>query len=97
MKLTVTPAAVTWFKEEWDFEEGDQIKLFVRYGGDSTIHAAFSMGIVKDEPKNIGISTIADGITFYVEQDELWYLDGRDLTLDYSQEKDEIDFQVSGK
>ncbi|MBM7646162.1 uncharacterized protein YneR [Scopulibacillus daqui] len=95
MSLTVTPEAVSWFKEEWDFNEGDQIKLFVRYGGDSTIHAAFSMGIAKEEPKEIGISTTVDGITFYIEKDELWYLDSRHLTVDYNQEKDDIDFKIS--
>lgn len=95
MNLSVTAAAVAWFREEWGCQEGDSIRFFVRYGGASTIQHSFSMGIAKEEPNNAGLSTVIEGITFYMEQDELWYMNGKDLTVDYLPAKDEVDFRLS--
>lgn len=95
MKISVTPSALAWFQTEWGFHEGDNVRFFARYGGSSTVQDSFSMGIMKEEPKHIAISTIETGITFYLEQDDIWYLDGKDLTVNYSPEKDEILFEIS--
>lgn len=95
MKLTVTSKAVDWFRQEWGCQEGDMIRFFVRYGGVSTVQDSFSMGISKEQPNEIGLSAIVDGITFYMEQDELWYINGKDLTVDYKPETDEVDFRLS--
>jgi len=65
MKLTVTSAALAWFREEWGCQEGDSIRFFVRYGGVSTVQDSFSMGIAKEQPNEAGLSTVVDGITFY--------------------------------
>lgn len=95
MKLTVTPAAITWFREEWGCQSGDAIRFFVRYGGVSTIQDSFSMGISKEQPNDAGVSVALDGITFYMERDELWYMNGKDLTVDYVPQTDEVDFRLS--
>ncbi|GEB33836.1 HesB/YadR/YfhF family protein [Brevibacillus parabrevis] len=94
MKMTVTEAAVAWFKEEWGCQEGDSIRFFVRYGGVSTVQDSFSMGIAKELPNEIGLSTVIDGITFYMEQDELWYMNGKGLIVDYRLATDEVDFRL---
>ncbi|MGM0712849.1 HesB/YadR/YfhF family protein [Brevibacillus parabrevis] len=94
MKMTVTEAAVAWFKEEWGCQEGDSIRFFVRYGGVSTVQDSFSMGIAKELPNEIGLSTEIDGITFYMEQDELWYMNGKGLIVDYRPATDEVDFRL---
>lgn len=95
MNMTVTSAAITWFRQEWGCQVGDTIRFFVRYGGVSTIQDSFSMGISKEQPNEAGMSTVVDGITFYMEQGELWYMNGRDLIVDYLPETDEVDFKLS--
>lgn len=95
MNLTVTSAAVDWFRQEWGCVPGDSIRFFVRYGGVSTVQDSFSMGIAKEQPNEIGISTVVDGITFYMEKDELWYMNGQGLTVDYLPATDEVDFKLT--
>ncbi|MCM3593764.1 HesB/YadR/YfhF family protein [Brevibacillus borstelensis] len=90
MKLTVTQSALAWFEEECGFQSGDYVRFFARYGGSSTIQDSFSMGFTKEEPDNIGLSTEVNGITFYIVEDEVWYLDGKDMLVDYRKDRDEI-------
>ncbi|WP_028562579.1 hypothetical protein [Paenibacillus pinihumi] len=33
MKLIVTDAAVNCFREEWDYREEDNVRIYVRYSG----------------------------------------------------------------
>ncbi|MGN7471030.1 HesB/YadR/YfhF family protein [Brevibacillus sp. SAFN-007a] len=94
MKLTVTAPAVAWFKGEWGCKEGDSVRFFVRYGGVSTVQDSFSMGIAKEQPNEVGLSAVVDGITFYMEQDELWYMNGHGLIVDYRSATDEVDFKL---
>ncbi|MBN6187176.1 HesB/YadR/YfhF family protein [Aneurinibacillus sp. BA2021] len=92
MKLTIEPAAMEWFRKEMDVKKGDAIRFFVRLGGCSTVQSGFSLGIAKEQPKDIGISTVEDGVTFYIEKEDIWYLDQTELTVVYDSERDEIAF-----
>jgi len=94
MQLILTEKVISWFKEEWGFVEDDFIKIFVRYGGSSTIHSSFSLGISKEEPNEVGISTTEQGITFYIEQDDMWYIDGKNLKVDFMEDTEEVLFSV---
>jgi len=94
MKMTIAPDALAWFKEEWGFKTGDQIRFFARYGGSSTVQQSFSMGISKETPRDIGVSTVEQGITFYIESEDLWYLNGMDLTVQFRKETEEVVFLV---
>ncbi|GIP37155.1 hypothetical protein J31TS4_04350 [Paenibacillus sp. J31TS4] len=93
MKLTVTPAAVHCFVQEWDFRKGDRIRIFVRYvsGGEEP----FAFGITPDEPVQAALSTVADDLTFFMEEKDIWFLENRDLTLDARE--DMILFQMSSE
>ena len=52
----------------------------------------FSLGVNTDSPKNVGVETKVDGLTFFVEDEDLWYFDGHDLTVNYNEETKEPDF-----
>lgn len=83
MNMKVTKGALDWYKEELDLETGDHVRFFVRYGGCSNVQKGFSLGILKDLPMNIGISTEVEGITFFIEESDLWYFDNHDLSVTY--------------
>lgn len=91
MKLEVTAQALAVFQQEWNFVSGDQVRIFVRYSGGGA--DAFAFGIIKDEPIRPGISTVKEGITFYMEENDVWYLEGKSLTLD-TNNKEDIMFQL---
>ncbi|MFE4713531.1 HesB/YadR/YfhF family protein [Paenibacillus sp. NPDC056722] len=88
MKLTVTKAAVRCFTTEWDFQQGDFIRIFVRYSGGG--EDAFAFGIMKADPQEMSISYESGGITFFMVDNDTWYLDGKELAIDSI--NDEITF-----
>lgn len=89
MKIEISSEAAAWYKEELNLKSGDFVQFFVRYGGCSTVQKGFSLGIANAEPMDIGVKTEKDGITFYIEEKDLWYFDGNDLIIEYKQEYDE--------
>ncbi|AOM83390.1 HesB/YadR/YfhF family protein [Salisediminibacterium beveridgei] len=92
MNMTITKEAASWFKEELDIHEGDEVQLFVRYGGDANFQRGFSLGVAVKPREEPGIEKKVDGIVFYIEKKDLWYLDGEDFEIMYDSEKEEIAF-----
>ena len=86
MKITVTEKAMAWFKEEMDAKPGDHIRFFARYGGCSTVQSGFSLGVSREMPNHIGAKHEQAGITFYIEENDLWYFEENDLIVDCNPE-----------
>lgn len=95
MELRVTPAAIAWFEEEWGIEQGKHVRFFARYGGSSTVQEGFSLGIAVEEPRDAALSTVIKGIMFYMEKDDLWYLNDKSMTVDFDARKNEIVFDFT--
>lgn len=91
VEMIVTPSALSCFKGEWGFGDGEVIRVFVRYvsGGETP----FAFGITRDTPIDAAVTAIADKLTFYLERKDVWFLDGKSLKID-SQGED-IVFQLS--
>lgn len=51
------------------------------------------LGVSKDEPRQIGVSAEKDGITFFVEESDVWYFDGHDLLVTYNESAEEPVFE----
>ncbi|MFZ3587788.1 HesB/YadR/YfhF family protein [Bacillus sp. DJP31] len=92
MKLTIEDKAANWYLEELYLHQGDFIRFFVRYGGYGTVQSGFSLGVNKDTPDEIGLQVESKGITFFVEQKDLWYFDGHDLQVQYNDKYREPEF-----
>jgi uncharacterized protein YneR len=94
MNIIVTPKALDWFKKELDLQAGDAVRFFARYGGCSTVQKGFSLGLAKEDPVEPAAQTTVDGITFFVEDQDRWYFDDHDLTVDVNEETDEPMFII---
>lgn len=93
MKLTVTKEAADWYKQEMNLKEGDFLRFFAKlYGGNTSIHPNFSLGVAKEEPINIAISDEKEGITFYFDEQDEWFLDGYELTVKFKDGEAEFAF-----
>lgn len=92
MEMNISNEAAAWFKEEMDINEGDEIQFFVRYGGDANFQKGFSLGVAVKPREEPGAETEVDGIVFYIEKKDLWYLDDEDFQVIYDKEKEEIVF-----
>jgi uncharacterized protein YneR len=82
MNIIINDAAAGWYESEMDLASGGFLRFFARYGGVSTVQQGFSLGVSKDEPDHIGVKTEKNGITYYIEDKDIWYFDGHDLIVD---------------
>ncbi|AGE22112.1 MULTISPECIES: HesB/YadR/YfhF family protein [Geobacillus] len=90
MNIMITKKAFDWYKRELGLKPGDAIRFFARYGGCSTVQKGFSLGMAKDElVDKPAAQTTVDGVTFFVEDSDQWYFDGRDLTVDLDEKSGE--------
>jgi uncharacterized protein YneR len=84
VELIVTSSALTCFKDEWGFSDGENIRVFVRLvsGGE----VPFAFGITRDTPLEAALSTSSQQLTFYMEHKDIWFLEGRNLHIDCEDE-----------
>lgn len=92
MSLHVTPEAARFYKEEMELQEGDQLCLYVKLYGSSSAHPNFSLGIARGKCGNSHLSTTVEGITFYLDAQDEWYVAGYELQVSLNNE--EIAFQL---
>ncbi|CAM3619303.1 HesB/YadR/YfhF family protein [Marinicrinis lubricantis] len=93
MKIDVDSQAAQHFIQEMDLKPGSYVRFFTKYGGHSTIQTSYSLGISFDEPSRAAAKTEVAGITFYVEQTDLWYFDGHDLKVRFNEKSQEIEYE----
>jgi uncharacterized protein YneR len=89
MNIIINNQAAAWYKRELDLKLGDFVRFYVRYGGCSTVQSGFSLGISTEEPNDAAVKTEKDGITFYIEEKDVWYFDGHDLSVSFHEQADE--------
>jgi uncharacterized protein YneR len=94
MNIIITPKALDWFKKELDLQAGDAIRFFARYGGCSTVQKGFSLGVAKEDPIEPAAQTTVDGITFFVEDQDIWYFNDQNLTVDVNEKTEELTFII---
>ncbi|MBD2847919.1 HesB/YadR/YfhF family protein [Paenibacillus sp. IB182496] len=96
MKIEIEEQAVQWYKREMGLGDGDSIRVFVRLGGCGSVQPGFSLGIAREERSaTAALSQSAFGLTFFIEPEQLWYFDGRDLQIRYDEAADEAVLQVA--
>ncbi len=95
MNIQIQHKAAAWYKNELDLAEGQFVRFFARYGGASTIQSGFSLGISTEEPVDMGALTEQDGISFYIEEKDLWYFDGHNLLIEWNGDRNEPVFRFT--
>jgi uncharacterized protein YneR len=92
VEIVIKDRAMDWFKQEMEVEIGDSIRFYARYGGSSPFHEAFSLGMNREQPHQVGLSTEIDGILFYIEQDDLWFFNDHSLIVSVDAQMDELTY-----
>lgn len=93
MKISISDKAFEWYKEDMNLTEGDCVKFYVRYGGFNSFMKGFSLGVDKTNPEHAKAQFEKDGITFFMEDDDIWYLDNKDLIVDFNEQLGEPEFR----
>ena len=89
MKIIIDEQSISWYRDELDLNNGDSIRFFPRYGGYSPIQSGFSLGISPEPVKEGKVLTEAGGLSFFVEEEDLWYFDGHNLEVKFDEKKAE--------
>lgn len=89
MQFHISDDAIAWYEEELHLHEGDSVRFLARYGGNSTHHAGFSLGIEKENPISAGVSFHKNGIHYFIEENDLWYFNDQDLFIQFNSEINE--------
>ncbi|KOY81639.1 HesB/YadR/YfhF family protein [Lysinibacillus macroides] len=92
MDIALTDQALQWFKQEMEVEPGDTIRFYARYGGSSPFHEGFSLGMTREEPIAIGVETVIDDVTYYIEEKDLWFFNEHSLYVDVDTNNDELQY-----
>ncbi|MDT8859898.1 hypothetical protein N0O92_06605 [Alkalihalobacillus sp. MEB130] len=82
MEITITDSAVSLYIKEIPLKQGDTLRLYVRVGGVGS--GGFSVGVLKEEPTPTSYKVSKQGVTFFVNEDDFWYLDG--MSIDYDED-----------
>ncbi|WP_059105682.1 iron-sulfur cluster biosynthesis family protein [Shouchella shacheensis] len=89
MNLEITPKAASFYKQEMDLQKGDTLRLYVRVGGVGS--GGFSVGIMRDDDPSASAYVLErESITFFVTEDDFWYLD--EMMIDYDEDLDMVVF-----
>ncbi|SFA75460.1 Uncharacterized protein YneR [Lentibacillus halodurans] len=94
MNLRITNKAAKWYKEEFEADDQSCLRFFVRYGFGGQI-PGFTLAVAQDTPVDIYASNSVEGITFFIESKDAWYFDGKDLTIQLNERKQEPVFIYS--
>ncbi|KGA96662.1 hypothetical protein AJ85_07735 [Alkalihalobacillus alcalophilus ATCC 27647 = CGMCC 1.3604] len=82
MNITLTESAARLYIKEMELKKGDNLRLFVRIGGVGS--GGFSVGVMRDTPSERAYVIKIDQVTFFVEEDDFWYLNG--MSIDYNED-----------
>lgn len=91
MKIKITDEVAQWYKDEFLIDKPTHLRFFVRYGFGGLI-PGFSLGVSEDEPKQIHTATRVNDITFFVEETDAWYFEGKDLSIKLNKTRHEPEF-----
>ncbi len=83
MSFSMSPEAAKWFKDEFNLETGDSLQFYIKiYGGISTPRPGYFLGIKRGEKGNSRLKAVAEGISFYFNEDDSWFLEDLSLEID---------------
>lgn len=92
MNIVISEDAVNWYAQELDINPKSSLRFFVRYGGIGGLIPGFSLGINIEEPKIIHTSVTKNDIQFFIEEEDAWYFENKDLVITFNENIGEPQF-----
>ncbi|WP_414045264.1 HesB/YadR/YfhF family protein [Macrococcus equi] len=91
MNIYISDRALQWFKDEVDLKSGDSVKFFAKIYGASKIQESHSLAFTVDPDSDKAVAkTEADGITFFVNENDEWFFKDYDLYIEYDEKLQEV-------
>ncbi|MDQ0198068.1 HesB/YadR/YfhF family protein [Neobacillus ginsengisoli] len=91
MIISIDEKASTWFKKEFDFDKAFSIRMFPQYAGFGRKNKGYSLAFSAETPTNAGYTIEINGITFYVEGNDVWFFEETETYLSADDLFDELE------
>lgn len=92
MEILLSNEAMEWFRSEMEIEKGDYIRFYARYGGSSPFHEGFSLGMNREQPHEMGVHVVVEGVHFYIEKADAWFFNEHNLIVNVDKGLEELSY-----
>jgi uncharacterized protein YneR len=90
MFISIDEKAATWFTREFELQKPFSIRMFPQYAGFGTKHKGYSLAFSAETPGNTGFKNELNGITFFVDVNDIWFFNDTETALTIDDFLDEI-------
>lgn len=90
MLISIDERAAAWFNKEFEINKPFTIRLYPQYAGFGEKHKGYSLAFSAELPANAGYTTDINGITFYVEGNDVWFFENTETYLSVNDLSEEI-------
>jgi uncharacterized protein YneR len=81
MIISIDEKAFSWFNKEFELNKPFSIRMFPQYAGFGEKHKGYSLAFSAETPTSAGFTKEIGGITFYVEDNDLWFFNETETNL----------------
>jgi uncharacterized protein YneR len=90
MFISIDEKAVSWFTREFEFNKPFSIRMFPQYAGFGNKHKGYSLAFSAEKPANMGYTNVVNGITFFIEVNDVWFFEDTETCLTIDKDSDEL-------
>ncbi|MEH7334315.1 hypothetical protein V7161_16845 [Neobacillus drentensis] len=90
MLISIDEKAARWFTKEFEFNKPFSIRMFPRYAGFGQQHKGYSLAFSVETPEDIGFTKEINGITFYIDGNDVWFFENTETYLSVNDLIDEL-------
>lgn len=88
MKINISVPAQKWYEDNIDLKPGDGIHFYGKVYGKTNVHEGFSIAFTKEKPNKPFYEIKYDGISYFFDENDVWFFTGYDLNIDYDKDSD---------
>ncbi|MEH7544765.1 MULTISPECIES: HesB/YadR/YfhF family protein [Bacillaceae] len=97
MFISIDEKAALWFTKEFEMNKPISIRLFPQYAGFGEKNKGYSLAFSIEQPADAGYAQEMNGITFYVEGNDVWFFKDTETYLSVDEALEEIQITYKEK
>lgn len=90
MYISIDERAISWFTREFEVNKPFNIRMFPQYAGFGNKHKGFSLAFSAETPANIGYTNDVNGITFFIDVNDIWFFEDTETCFTVDHLSDEL-------
>ncbi|WP_251552174.1 HesB/YadR/YfhF family protein [Neobacillus muris] len=90
MLIRIDDKAASWFKEEFQDTMLSNIRMFPQYAGFGEKNKGFTLAFSAETPTNIGFTEEINGITFFVDGNDVWFFEETETFMTVDEHLNEL-------